>query len=278
MGMADTLWEVQDGERVLGPYPEQQVLESIARGLPAMAKVRRVGGEMWIPIGAREPFASAFRATPRAEVDRAAGVPLPRGKRPLTQDPIAMAGVGLLAAAVLCSIVLAARELSRPKPAASRPATVPAGAVTPADPVRLSAEAKMNAVAAVWAAYEKLPKERRTKPAWQDAWNETVQIGDTLRPPYDAIFRRANGALGRKHMGPLIMPNSRAVGPEFTIFEPSSTFVECVAIAALMASNDETTSSLQLIGFTKLVCEGPTKISSVTGNPIKEPDREWPIQ
>ncbi len=65
--MSDTLWEVQDGERVLGPYPEQQLLDAItARGLPPSTNVRQVGGEMWMPIRSRTPFADACRTTPAA--------------------------------------------------------------------------------------------------------------------------------------------------------------------------------------------------------------------
>jgi hypothetical protein len=275
--MGESLWQVQDGERVLGPYREQQVLESIARGLPATAKVRRVGAELWMPIGAREPFASAFRTASAApEEERPAGVPIPRGRRPLMQDPVALVGVGMLGFAALAAIVLVIARSGDSKTPARSPAAASTVAVEPAvDSGRLLAEAKVDEAAKIWYAYTTLPAEKQNMATWKDALTESMSKGADLRPPHDEMFRRENMGLARKFGVMLVSAESRATGPNFAVFVPSSDYAKCVVWAAEWLRDGS--ESLRNFGFTRVRCEGTEYKSKVTGNMIRDPDREWPV-
>lgn len=76
--MGEAEWEVQDGERILGPYSEEQILGVIAKGgLPTTTPVRLVGAETWSPIGTREPFVVAYRARSGAADTPSAMAPAP---------------------------------------------------------------------------------------------------------------------------------------------------------------------------------------------------------
>lgn len=110
--MSEPEWEVQDDERVLGPYPEQLLLEAIAaRGLPATTNIRRVGGEMWMPIGSRQPFADACRAARPAAPDVPDSAPPQTGGTSRKWSTPAAVVAGILG--LLLGVVALVRYLTR---------------------------------------------------------------------------------------------------------------------------------------------------------------------
>ena len=58
--MSEARWEIQDGERVLGPYTDEDVFRAIAGTLPPTAPARLLGQEEWRPIGTVSPFAEVY--------------------------------------------------------------------------------------------------------------------------------------------------------------------------------------------------------------------------
>lgn len=71
--MSEARWEIQDGERVLGPYTDEDVFRAIAGTLPPTAPARLLGQEEWRPIGTVSPFAEVYMR--RAMVTPAASAP-----------------------------------------------------------------------------------------------------------------------------------------------------------------------------------------------------------
>lgn len=58
--MSEARREIQDGERVLGPYTDEDVFRAIAGTLPPTAPARLLGQEEWRPIGTVSPFAEVY--------------------------------------------------------------------------------------------------------------------------------------------------------------------------------------------------------------------------
>ena len=58
--MSEARWEIQDGERVLGPYTDEDVFRAIAGTLPPTAPARLLGQDEWRPIGTVSPFAEVY--------------------------------------------------------------------------------------------------------------------------------------------------------------------------------------------------------------------------
>ena len=133
----------------------------------------------------------------------------------------------------------------------------------------------MNAAYEVWIAFGRLPPERRTKAAWGEALAESTMHGATLRPPYDRQFQEANRAVARKHMAPLVNPETRAVGENFVVLVPSPDRVKCVLWASEWSQETE---ALRTLGFEKLRCDGGKHVSNITGKEVEDAPREWAIQ
>lgn len=118
--------------------------------------------------------------------------------------------------------------------------------------------ARIRAAETIWESYENLPPEQRTKDRWQETLATSVVAGSDLVPPHDAAFHQANQALARKHVAPLVNPESRATGPGFTILVPSSDPTRCALWAAQWSKD---AGAMRTLGFSKLICG----------------DREWVI-
>jgi hypothetical protein len=58
--MSEARWEIRDGERVLGPYTDEDVFRAIAGTLPPTSPARLLGQDEWRPIGTVSPFAEVF--------------------------------------------------------------------------------------------------------------------------------------------------------------------------------------------------------------------------
>lgn len=289
--MSGNQWEVQDGARVLGPYPEEQILTSIGKGLPSNTRVRRAGERAWSVLGEVEPFAAVFRVAVEVEVDPDAGTaPMPpnvaahfatpphRGQAHAPWRTVSAAALGFVAL-----VLIVARCAKQPSPeelAAQHASTQAAQASTAAamskiEANRQAAEAKMKAAAKVWATYEALPPARRTKDLWKDALAESFAIGADIGPPMNETFREVNMATARKHMAPLVNPESTATGPNFTILVPSKDPTKCLVWGSMWSQEDE---ALRTSGFKRIHCDGARRISKLTGETIQEGPTEWEVE
>lgn len=133
----------------------------------------------------------------------------------------------------------------------------------------------MKAAANVWATYEALPPDRRTKDLWKDALAESFAIGADIGPPMNETFRETNMATSRKHMAPLINPESTATGPTFAILVPSKDPVKCLVWGAMWSQEDE---ALRTAGFKKIHCDGARRASKLTGETIQEASTDWEVE
>lgn len=143
------------------------------------------------------------------------------------------------------------------------------------NPLRIHAEAQMNAAARVWKAYENLPPSQKKKDAWIAALAEARSHGVGLTPPFDSIFTKANDAVSRWHMAPLITAETVATGDMNTVLVPSADHVKCTLWASMWSKDAE---SLRSLGFSKLRCEGTSYVSKLTGLTVQEPAREWTME
>ena len=206
-----------------------------------------------------------------ARCGRAMGPPLL-----LTRVTAAMGGnvynvIGL-GVFVFALCVVAGVWLSRPAPAPPAAAVVPAGP----DPnsVRAVTEAKMSGAARVWDAFEKLPKEQRTRALWNDALTESTAHANGLDSYNMPIFERVNAARARKNAAAIINPEAVAKGENFDVLVPSPYPEKCGVWAEQWAREVE---ALRALGFRRIHCDGVSFVSKLTGDIVQEGGREWAV-
>ncbi|MDI3286410.1 hypothetical protein [Polyangium sp. 15x6] len=92
-------WELQDGDRKIGPMSEEAVLWAIKRGLPSSTRVRPEGQEAWIPLDDHPVFADELVARSTRE-GRA-----PRRLRWLAYTKMELVRVAVALASVVVAVV-----------------------------------------------------------------------------------------------------------------------------------------------------------------------------
>jgi hypothetical protein len=128
------------------------------------------------------------------------------------------------------------------------------------------------AVAEVWAAWGRLPRERRTPQAFVDAGKESESVGGR-----EAEASYVETKLSRRAFADIVMEGSLTAGDLDDIWWPALEWDECLTRARQTLASVHHRGALDAMGFVQVACI-KLRESSVTGNLITDSEKRWPVK
>ncbi len=128
------------------------------------------------------------------------------------------------------------------------------------------------AVAEVWAAWARLPRERRTPQAFVDASKESEAVGGQ---EVEASY--LDMKLSRRAFADMVLAGSLTAGDVDDIWWPALEWDECLVRARQTLASVHHRGALDAMGFVQVACI-KLRESSVTGNLITDSEKRWPVK